>query len=63
MEASKETTVVVKKNDMVTVYATDKSTHMKAGTPYEVHSVLAKKLIEKGVASKTAPKAKEAKEK
>lgn len=42
---------VVKLNEKVTVYATDKDKHHTKGESYDVHPELAKKLIAAGKAS------------
>lgn len=47
---------VVKLNEKVTVYATAKSKHYKEGEEFEVHPILADKLVEAGKATKTASK-------
>lgn len=47
---------VVKLNEKVTVYATSKAKHYNEGEEFEVHPVLAEKLIQSGKATKTAPK-------
>ncbi|MBD8389658.1 hypothetical protein [Dysgonomonas sp. BGC7] len=47
---------VIKLNEKVTVYATDKSRHYKKGEEIKVHQVLADKLIAAGKATKESPK-------
>lgn len=44
--------VKVKKDTLVTVYGTAKSTHLETGKAYRVHQELAKKLITKDDARK-----------
>lgn len=47
---------VVKVAEKVTVYATKTAIHYKEGAAFEVHPLLADKLVEAGKATKTAPK-------
>ena len=42
---------LVKKNDMVTVYGTGSSKSMAQGKVYQVHSIVAEKLVQRGFAS------------
>jgi hypothetical protein len=57
-EEKKEETIDF--SDRVTIEATVKSKYMTLGKTYEVHPILAKKLIAKGRAKKvTSPAAKE----
>lgn len=51
---------MVRPQDNVTVYATDKTVYVAAGEPMEVHTALADKLIASGKASKTAQVAEKA---
>lgn len=53
---SKEKEEIVKLNEKVTVYATDKSKNYTEGQEYKAHPILAEKLIKSGKATKTAPK-------
>ena len=48
----------IKLSERTTVYATGKGKgeFLKAGKPIKVHPVLAEKFIEKGLATKKAPK-------
>lgn len=48
----------VKSKDLKTVYGTGKAKFLENGKPYKVHALAAEKLIKKGVATDTAPKAK-----
>jgi hypothetical protein len=47
---------IVKLGEKVTVYATKKSRTRKEGEKFEVHPLIAEKLINTGKAAKTAPK-------
>lgn len=47
--------ILVRPNDVTTVYATDKAKFVKAGEAMEVHTMLAEKLIASGKATDKAP--------